>query len=100
MPHHFTTTNEAAQLRELESQAALARSLGITKPQPIILPEPPQDINTEWPACLDEVSVEAANHTATTTPLTNTSGSQGGGTTEPRRVILDVHWVLFMEEGR
>ena len=91
MPRHFTTTNEATQLRDLEAQAALARSLGITEPQPITLPEPPQDINAKFAAHFHEISteaVEATNHPATTMPHTNPSAqptamaNQGGSTTE------------------
>jgi len=109
MPHHFTTTNEADQLRELEAQAALARSFGITKPQPVTLPELPQNINTEFTACFHEVSTEAAkatNHTAITTPHINHSplltagANQEGGTAEPRRVVLDAHRVILVDEGR
>ena len=103
MPRCFTTTNEAAQLRELEAKAALARSLGITEPQPVTLPEPPQDINTEFASCFHEISTEAVkatNHQATTTPHTNPSVrptatvNQGGSTTEPHRVVID-HRVVF-----
>jgi len=108
MPRCFITTNEASQLWELEAQAALARSLGITKPQPVTLPEPPQDINAKFAARFHEISTEAVkatNHQATTMPHTNPSvrptatANQGGSTTEPSRVIID-HRVVLVDEGR
>ena len=99
MSRSFTTTNEDTQLWELEAQAALARSLGITEPQPVTLPKPPQDINAEFAACFHEISTEAVkatNHQATTMPHTNPSArptataNQGGITTEPSRVVIVV----------
>jgi hypothetical protein len=109
MPRRFTTTNEAAQLWELDAQAAIACSLGITKPQPVTLPEPPQDIITKFATCFDVVSMEATkatNHTGTIMPHTNPSvlltavANQGGGTAEPRRFILDAHGVIFGGRGQ